>query len=170
MNVLGVDPSLTGTGVARPDGTVAVVRPGKLRGVRRLAYLRDALALELVGATVAVIEGYSYGSKGRALFDIGEWGGVLRLLAFEMNVPYAIVPPSTVKKFATGNGNAPKELMLTEAVKRLAYQGHNLDEVDALWLRHAGEHHYGVGTLRIPASNGHALTSVPWPTLARRRP
>ena len=57
------------------------------------------------------IEGYSYGSKGQALFQIAENCGILKYQLQERNIPYDIVVPSVVKKFATGKGNADKDMM-----------------------------------------------------------
>jgi Holliday junction resolvasome RuvABC endonuclease subunit len=56
------------------------------------------------------IEGYSYGSTGR-VFQIAENGGVLKFLLWRNHIPYDVVPPTVVKKFATGKGNANKELI-----------------------------------------------------------
>ena len=57
------------------------------------------------------IEGYSYGSKGQALFQIAENCGILKYQLQERNIPYDIVVPSVVKKFATAKGNADKDMM-----------------------------------------------------------
>ena len=57
------------------------------------------------------IEGYSYGSKGQALFQIAENCGILKYKLQERNIPYDIIVPSVVKKGATGKGNADKDKM-----------------------------------------------------------
>ena len=63
------------------------------------------------------IEGYSYGSKGQALFQIAENTGILKYRLQEEKIPYDIVVPSVVKKGATGKGNANKELMYEQFCK-----------------------------------------------------
>jgi len=55
------------------------------------------------------IEGYSYGSKGQAIFQIAENGGILKYRLKEYD--YKILVPSVIKKFATGKGNADKQKM-----------------------------------------------------------
>ncbi len=66
----------------------------------------------IIGHNLKVfIEGYSYGSKGQALFQIAENCGILKYQLQERNIPYDIVVPSVVKKFATGKGNADKDMM-----------------------------------------------------------
>lgn len=56
------------------------------------------------------IEDYSYGSKGR-VFHIAENGGVCKYLLWKNNIEYTAIPPTVIKKFATGKGNADKERM-----------------------------------------------------------
>ena len=63
------------------------------------------------GKTVVYIEGYSYGSKGQAIFQIAENCGILKYSLQEKRIGYDIIVPSIVKKFATDKGNANKELM-----------------------------------------------------------
>lgn len=57
------------------------------------------------------IEGYSFGSKGQAIFQIAENCGILKYRLQEFNIDYETIVPSVVKKGATGKGNADKDLM-----------------------------------------------------------
>ena len=57
------------------------------------------------------IEGYSFGSKGQAVFQIAENCGILKYRLQEMNIDYDTIVPSVVKKGATGKGNADKDMM-----------------------------------------------------------
>lgn len=50
-------------------------------------------------------------------------------------VPYAATPVGTIKKHATGKGNAPKEAMIAAAVAR-GYRPADDNEADALALLH----------------------------------
>lgn len=59
---------------------------------------------------LAAIEGYSFGSKNNQ-FQLGEVGGITRLLLIEQDIPYIIVPPNVLKKWTTGNGTADKIAM-----------------------------------------------------------
>ena len=77
--------------------------------IERFKLLSDFVLENLPNNSIIFIEGYSFGSKGRAIFQIAENGGILkyRLTGQE----YHIIPPANVKKFATGKGNADKEKM-----------------------------------------------------------
>ncbi len=57
------------------------------------------------------LEGYSYGSKGQAIFQIAENCGILKYSLLQKKIHYNIIVPSVVKKCATEKGNANKELM-----------------------------------------------------------
>ena len=57
------------------------------------------------------IEGYSFGSKGQAVFQIAENCGILKYRLQQLKIQYDTVVPSVVKKGATGKGNADKDLM-----------------------------------------------------------
>ena len=56
------------------------------------------------------------GSKGR-VFNIAENTGVLKYKLWQSRIPVTITPPTTIKKFATGKGNADKFAMY-EAFKK----------------------------------------------------
>jgi len=163
--VMGLDPSLTATGVALPNGETRIIVPGKCckRGMPRLRRIRDAV-MALVkehDVNLVMIEGYSYGSRYSHAHSLGELGGVLRLAIFEHpGVEYIDVPPSSLKKYATGKGNANKELVLVNAIKRLDYKGHDNNEADALWLRALGLEVDGRPMVDLPKTHLEALDKI----------
>jgi Holliday junction resolvasome RuvABC endonuclease subunit len=66
----------------------------------------------LTGADISLvaIEGYSFGSKNNQ-FQLGEVGGVVRLLLTQREISYLVVPPNVLKKWTTGSGTADKIAM-----------------------------------------------------------
>ena len=58
-----------------------------------------------------ILEDYSYGSTGR-VFHIAENVGILKLKLKLNGFRYETVPPTVIKKFATGKGNSNKDAML----------------------------------------------------------
>lgn len=136
--VVAIDPSLTSTGIVfgahRP--TINTWKPAKLKGPKRLEWFFNQ-TVDVISAwkpAAVAIEGYSFGSRNSHAHTLGELGGVIRMACSMSLTPIIDVPPTKIKKFATGKGNANKHLVLTEAVRRLDYQGHSDDEADALWL------------------------------------
>jgi Holliday junction resolvasome RuvABC endonuclease subunit len=57
------------------------------------------------------IEGYSMGSKSSSLFQIGENTGTLKHYLWKSDISFDLFAPTSVKKYATGKGNAPKDRM-----------------------------------------------------------
>lgn len=168
MRVVALDPSLTAFGVA-DSATMAgwtITPPRGLTGAARLHYLQRQVDQATTGADLVVREGYAMGAKGRAVFPIGELGGVLVLTMHCRNRMMVDVSPGTLKKFAAGNGNAPKEAMLQAAWQRLGYTGHDHNVSDALWLLQAALVHYGLpGAVQVPKAQVAALKAVEWPTI-----
>ncbi len=175
-NVIGLDLSLTASGVADEFGTSAVrVRSS---GPQRLHDLREALMLACHRDTycmaltcdreghpdLVVIEGYSLGTARQSshAHGLGELGGVVRLALWEAGVAYVDVPPACLKKYATGVGNARKEAVLIAAVKRGAEVRDN-NEADAWWLRAMGMDALGFPTVAVPQLHRKALATVAWP-------
>jgi Holliday junction resolvasome RuvABC endonuclease subunit len=60
--------------------------------------------------TPVVIEDYSMGSKGR-VFNLAENTGLMKHKLWTHDYPITKVAPTSLKKFATGKGNAKKEQM-----------------------------------------------------------
>jgi crossover junction endodeoxyribonuclease RuvC len=138
MVFLGIDQSLTGTGlcVLSDDGSMvatALVSTNDLRDGERLVFIKTAVAALLPGVEFATLEGYSYDSVGR-VFELGEIGGVIKVLLLEHRVPYVVVAPVLVKKFATGSAHANKDKMLEAAVRCGHDFGDNDDQADAFFL------------------------------------
>lgn len=133
LSILALDLSLVSTGVCL-DGCSWRIDGSKLRGAERLSYIGDCVRASALGADLAVLEGYSFGSKGRALFGLGELGGVVRLELFRLGLRFVEVPPAQLKKYATGKGNAGKDEMLAAAIRRFDFAGSDNNEADAFLL------------------------------------
>ena len=170
MRVFGFDLSVSRIGVAHPDGSTTSItaRAKAADPYRRLNELLTAVSRELrlwPGVDVVVVEGYALGAvKGRlAAIRLGEIGGAMRLLTWELGIPFVDVPPSSVKQVATGNGNASKDEVLF-AARAAGARARNHDEADAWWC-----HEIGIRALAgdpLPE----ALDALPWPRAPRPSP
>lgn len=166
MNVLALDLALTVSGFAGPSAS-GTFGPSPDRGMARLAWVREEVLVLAEGADLVAIEGYSFGSRGRQ-HATGELGGVIRLALWERDIPVVDVPPSSLKKYATGRGNAGKDQVLAAAIRRLGFQGHDHNEADALWLRTMAQDRYGLhdGGPAVPKAHRSALDGVAWPEMS----
>ena len=172
MNIAAFDLSLRETGWAcHIDGTVTsgTIKPPALlvkAPIERLEYIRKSVARKLWLGDMVVIEDYAYSRSNRA-HQMGELGGVIRSFIVQEVGSLVAISPTTLKKFATGKGNASKNLMLVESVRRLGYEGSNHNQADALWLLHAAMSRFGVaGAVVMPKANRQALDKVKWDGLS----
>jgi crossover junction endodeoxyribonuclease RuvC len=139
MRILGIDPSLTSLGYAYTvdgEATVGRVVPKNIVGMPRLALLRDTVRdiLDTSKPTLIAYEGYSMGKFiGRAA-DLGELGGTLKLMIYERNIPILLVPPASLKMFATGKGNCDKSAVMTKMSAERGWLFTSDDEADAYAL------------------------------------
>ena len=67
---------------------------------------------------LVMLEAYAFGARGDAVTKIAENGGVLKHEFLNYGIPFETVPPTTVKKYATGRGNAKKLDMYDAFVER----------------------------------------------------
>jgi Holliday junction resolvasome RuvABC endonuclease subunit len=61
------------------------------------------------------IEGYSYGSVGK-VFNLAENMGLLKHKLWKNGFRFSEIPPTTIKKHATGKGNATKDIMNSQYI------------------------------------------------------
>jgi len=80
--------------------------------LQRYETLADWVVQFIGDCDQVALEGYSYSSSGR-VFHIAENTGILKYKLYQLSIPLTIFPPSEIKKFATGKGNADKEKMYT---------------------------------------------------------
>jgi len=172
MIVVGIDPSLTGTGIivlrngelGKALTTKNEPKLGTIERVRRIyeqinnvienlstcyvnAYIGDKRMIRWEPPSLIVIEGFSYGSKGRGVFDIAYLGWRIReeleRYRTEDDIPWLEVSPSQVKQFATGKGNANKEVVLQQVYKRWGVELTDNNQADAYVLAQIGRAYLG---------------------------
>lgn len=84
----------------------------------RFEILANFILQSIPSGAIVSLEGYSYGSKG-TVFEIGENTGLFKYLLWKnLKIVPHIIPPTTIKKYAFGKGNAKKEQMIQSFVKK----------------------------------------------------
>lgn len=137
--VIGIDPSLAATGFAAPEGTGTITT--KTGDPVRLAVIHGAITAVAQAADevpLAVLEDLPTHAHGAGLTGMAQ--GVIRLALMQTGTPFATVAAATLKKFATGRGNATKPDMRLELFKRTGLDLRDDNQVDAWWLRQIGLH------------------------------
>lgn len=167
--VIGIDLSLTSTGVALPKETLVIST--KTKDVARLIILRNEIintVAEAVENPLVVIEGYSFAARNSHSHSLGELGGVVKVAISEKGWPWALVPPTVRAKFATGRGNASKSEVVSAVSARtgITWSGPGADDkCDAWILQEMGLTYLGRGRKDWPKTHLVALDSVEWPEL-----
>jgi len=157
MLTIGIDPSLTATGlVAWHDGKVIIAKTCKNRPnldtIPRVLEIVKELCLDIgnicddsgwyLPPDVVVIEGFSYGSRGRGLFETAYLGYRIReeleSNSFVKGQTYIEPSPNELKKFVTGKGNSPKDVMMQQVLKKWGYEAKDNNISDAFALAMMG--------------------------------
>jgi Holliday junction resolvasome RuvABC endonuclease subunit len=165
--ITGLDLAIGATGICLPNGTAATIKPA-LKEDARLTEIRNKIGALLADhpTDVVVLEDVPATMKGAAGKVIPMLHGAVRAMLLDIGLPYVVVPPSTLKAFATGKGNADKTAMAIAALKRSGREFADDNQVDAAWLRWAGLDWYGQPEFALPQAQRERLTKVAWPDLA----
>ena len=168
MNILGLDLSLTSTGVCIGDDE-CVAYHSDSEDTQRLTDIRNYVLGTCLEENIkcVIMEGYSYGSRSRA-HALGELGGVMKVAFDEAWIPFVIVPPTSRAKFATGRGNAGKAEVISAVSYRTSrhWSGKGVeDRIDAWVLREMGLQRLGQSQYLWSAENLKALDNIDWEPL-----
>lgn len=147
--VMGLDPSLTSTGVAviRPplhEGAESVFTATiKTKAGEDITKRIDYIAGEIIELVLlhrpelVCIEGLAFGARGQSMLDLAGLHHVIRrdLLHYRVEV----VAPQALKKFVTGKGNSKKDQMKLAVYKKWGVEFATTDETDAYALAQWGQ-------------------------------
>lgn len=174
--VIGLDTSLTCTGIASSNGWCRTVGYNSRKNPISKMPLRDRVAImrqirrgiihHIGRPDLAVMETPSYGSNGGAAHERSWlWWRIYEYLT-DAEVPIALMVPKQRAKYATGNGNADKKAVIA-AVKEQwpAWDvGKNDNMADAVTLVAAGLDWLGRPLVDLPKTHRDALVRAVWPT------
>jgi len=118
----------------------------KLPVVERQCKAYPYIMEHLEDVKVLGMEGYSFTKQSSSLVQLAEWGGGLKKMFYDANMGIFIYPPTSVKMFATGNGQASK-IMMAHAIMEIypqwypeefknlkQYESPHEDLCDAFWM------------------------------------
>lgn len=175
FTVIGLDLSITSTGMCLPDGTTFRIKTRTTAGDRRLLVIRDRLGavLDEHRPDLAVIEDLPTKMHATALKIIGKLHGVVVGALLDADVPYAYVSPATLKQYAADHGKATKQNLAAAAYLAAGVEfadDPGGDQCDAWWLRAAGHDAYGTPLFGLPQAQRDRLRKVAWPAELRAWP
>lgn len=159
--VVGLDLSMSRTGVATRTGVDSFVPPDQLEGFARMRWIRARVLEWTNGADLVVVEAPAYSSnKAHAKELAGLWH-VVMIAIDARGTRWVDAMSNTLKKYGTGNGKCEKSAMVIAAVKRLPWlEVSNDDEADAAWACALGHALLDNPIVELPQDNRSALVAV----------
>lgn len=146
---VGLDMSLSSTGFCRKQGrniTIETIKTNPRTCDNDLARLRfianECMKRIPAGTAMVCIEDYftpaNKGQIGSAIKLVG-LGTVMRLALYEAGLPFYVVAPGQLKKFATGKGTGQKSIVVREVYKKWGIDAKDDNQADACVLAHMAE-------------------------------
>jgi Holliday junction resolvasome RuvABC endonuclease subunit len=165
LTVIALDVSLSCTGVAGTGWTDRIRT--KLRGDERLAYLEAEIVSFIKAADMVAMEGPSYGHSGpRFHEDLAGLRILVRRYCHRHRIPYALIPPKSLKLYVTGRGNATKGEVRSAIADRYGIHTEGAgryDMADAYGVLAAASDWLGQPLAPVPERNATALAGCQWP-------
>ena len=153
---LGLDLSYSSTGVVLLDSestgskeivavNVAAGKPSDTFPIRATFLLegiwrsipRNLKSKNGISNTLVIIEGAAYAATYNA-FMLGELNGVIKFWLATKGYDYILIPPTTLKKYATNDGRADKKKVMQHVTKKWDFSHTCNDIVDAYVLARMG--------------------------------
>ncbi len=142
-NVIGLDLSLSSTGyhkinVDGGEGTSGNIPTDKLGGMERIDFILQKIAELVHEGDSVVIENNAFNAIGSARSKLAELNGIVKFWLWRRGIQYALVAPTTLKKFILGAGKGEKSLIIREVFRAYGLEAATDDEADACVLAHIG--------------------------------
>ncbi|MDF5755795.1 hypothetical protein [Spongiactinospora sp. TRM90649] len=170
--VIGLDLSLTGSGIASSRGWCEVVGradittlPLAQRDAALVALAREITHLIGGVSDLIVIEAPAYSRSGGGAHErAGLWWRVVHILLGEGHTLVEVLP-NLRSTYATGRHNAPKTHVVDAVARRWPtwQTGGDENAADAVVLMAMGLDHLGHPAAIVPARHHAALERVAWP-------
>ncbi|HEX5566707.1 MAG TPA: hypothetical protein VFY14_07225, partial [Streptomyces sp.] len=178
--VVGIDPSLTGTGIASSNGWCEVIGYKKTRakdpGITQLPHperiavmknLIDSVYYAIGAPQLVVLELPAPSRSGGGAHERGWLWWQLYNRLTTAGFPVGLLTPNQRALYATGKGTAAKGAVIDAVTRRFpdwATEG-NDNAADAVALMAAGRDWLGAPITLMPKTHRAALDKAVWPTL-----
>lgn len=162
VKVTGLDLSMTATGItfnklSTGERVTEVIKP-RTTGDQRLAEIAGRVIAQATGSELVLIEGFLNRSMSAGI--TGMVHGAVRAALIREGLKYASFPPASLKRYATGKGNATKTDMAVAAFKRAGAEFADDNACDSWWLYQAATDWLGQSELLLPKAQRDALHAL----------
>lgn len=152
MTPVGLDLSLTGTGVATASDELITIKTLSVMSMgERLNKILTAIEKSIAGIDEPFffVEDVPF-TRNNSAAQLGMVHGVVHLFAHQCAIPVLPIPAATLKKYGTGKGNATKPDMRMSLFKRAGVDLRDDNQVDAWWLWALGHELMGTPVVELP--------------------
>ena len=147
---VGLDLSLTSSGVitySPEDGIIVnkiIVTKLPKTMEERFEIILDELSFisTIENRQGVYIEGLSHGSVSSKKAELAAAHYIVRYQLYQQKIPFKVIPPNSLKKFATGKGRVKKNLMLLHCYKKFGEEFESDDLCDAYLLARMAHQDY----------------------------
>ncbi len=144
---MGIDLSLRGTGVIIIQGD-SIVEQALIKTTPkeliedRIIHIGKEIRRIWAKYTISGIniEGLAFGARGQRMFELSGLHYHIRIRFANRKIDFMVTPPTTVKKWITGKGNANKEVMLMKVFKKYGEEFLDNNLCDAYCLARHVQH------------------------------
>ena len=149
---LGLDLSLTGTGISLLEENYVIVKQAELStknfGAERLFHLElkflEFLENYKTDIKFCIIEGAAYRAEGK-IYELGQWAGIVQLNLFKLGIPFMEVAPLAVKKYIHGKGeDRGKNIVILDIYKNYGLTIENNNIADAYLISRIAYDFYNI--------------------------
>ena len=136
MNILALDTAIK-TGYCTPTTSGVIdcsVKRDQSKGMRLIIFRSEVEKLIDEHEITLVVYERPTGKRHIAKVVAANFEGVLQTLCIDKGVEYTSMSPGEVKLFATGNGNANKQIMIDACIEELDIVPEDDNEADACWI------------------------------------
>lgn len=151
MYYLGIDPSLTATGVYflstdkvnEPDVCYEIntCKAEFSSSLHRVDYIASKIVEDIkkYNPVNIVMEDYFTGRQAGTVIKLAELGTMVRFRILEAGFSFFVSPPTKLKKFVSGSGSCSKDIMLKNVYKRWDVDTNSNNIADACGLAYMSQ-------------------------------
>lgn len=187
MNIIGLDLSLSSTGIATHEETHLIITNGYTKKTtlksdpveeerkrlhhhhQRIKTICQKISDLSRGCDLVVMEGLAFSAHDYDRQNAGlAW--IVRHRLYANGIPYALVPPLNLKKYVTGTGKSRKEEVIAAVQRWRPRIGNAHDEglsdiCDAYVLMSMGRWYCGFKAHTMPPLEKDSLAGCTWPAM-----
>lgn len=147
MNILSIDQA-SNCGWCCGDNLYGVwdfnTRKDESSGMKMLRFKAKLIEVCKLSNIQLIVYERVAGFHKNSIIHAAKMVSIIETFCEEAHIEYRAYSAKEIKKFATGNGNASKQMMIEAAKEKFGYDGNNDNEADAISMYHLVKQEYNI--------------------------